>query len=62
MAETLARRADPRAMWPQARTAIMVAMNYGPDEDPLAVLARKDRAAISVYARHRDYHDVIKGS
>ena len=36
-------------------------MNYGPDEDPRAVLARRDRAAISVYARNRDYHDVIKG-
>ncbi len=39
----------------------MLAMNYGPDTDPLALLARKERAAISVYARHRDYHDVIKG-
>ena len=36
-------------------------MNYGPDEDPLASLARRDRATISVYARHRDYHDLIKG-
>jgi epoxyqueuosine reductase len=36
-------------------------MNYGPDRDPLELLSRPDRGAISVYARHRDYHDVIKG-
>ncbi|MCB1994234.1 MAG: DUF1730 domain-containing protein, partial [Geminicoccaceae bacterium] len=55
------RRAQPAGMWPEARTAIMLAMNYGPAHDPLAVLARKDRAAISVYAQNRDYHDVMKG-
>ena len=61
MAETTARRGDPRALWPEARSVIMLAMNYGPDSDPLELLERKDRAAISVYARNRDYHDVIKG-
>jgi epoxyqueuosine reductase len=55
------RRAQPAGMWPEARTAIMLAMNYGPAHDPLAVLARKDLAAISVYAQNRDYHDVMKG-
>ena len=40
---------------------IVLGINYGPDEDPLASLARRDRATISVYARHRDYHDLIKG-
>ncbi len=59
--ETLDRRRDPRAMWPQAKSAIVVGMNYGPDRDPLEVLERKDRAAISVYAQNRDYHDVMKG-
>jgi epoxyqueuosine reductase len=39
----------------------MLGMNYGPDRDPLELLSRPDRGAISVYARHRDYHDVIKG-
>ena len=39
----------------------MLGLNYGPADDPLAALARKDRGAISVYARNRDYHDVIKG-
>ena len=55
------RRATPQGLWPEARTAIVVAMNYGPAHDPLAVLAQKDRAAISVYAQNRDYHDVMKG-
>jgi epoxyqueuosine reductase len=56
-----ARRADPRALWPEAGSVVMVGMNYGPDRDPLQALARKDRAAISVYAGNRDYHDLIKG-
>jgi epoxyqueuosine reductase len=59
--ETLARRSDPRTLWPEAKSAIVVAMNYGPDEDPLAVTRLPEAGAISVYARGRDYHDVIKG-
>lgn len=59
--ETAARRADPRTLWPEAKSAIVLAMNYGPECDPLDLLKLKDRGAISVYARHRDYHDVIKG-
>jgi len=39
----------------------MLGLNYGPDEDPLVALVRRDRGAISVYARARDYHNVIKG-
>lgn len=61
MAETAERRADPRALWPEVRSVILLGLNYGPAEDPLAELARKDRGYISVYARSRDYHDVIKG-
>jgi epoxyqueuosine reductase len=60
MAETAARRAHPRAMWAGARSAIVLGMNYGPDHDPLAVLAERDRAAISVYAQGDDYHELIK--
>jgi len=59
--ETRERRGDPRILWPQARSIIMLAMNYGPDENPLAVLNQRNAGAISVYARHRDYHDLIKG-
>lgn len=61
LADEPERRATPQGLWPDARTAIVVAMNYGPAQDPLAVLEHPDRAAISVYARHRDYHDVMKG-
>lgn len=53
-------RGDPAALWPEARSVIMLAENYGPAHDPLAVLEARDRAAISVYAQHRDYHDVVK--
>ena len=61
MADTRARRADPRALWSEAKSVIILAVNYGPDEDPLGVTHEPDKGAISVYARHRDYHDVIKG-
>jgi epoxyqueuosine reductase len=54
------RRADPRLMWMEARSAIVLGLNYGPADDPLAGLAAKERANISVYARGRDYHDVMK--
>jgi epoxyqueuosine reductase len=61
MAETFERRATPRKLMPDARSVVMLGLNYGPAVDPLAALARPDAGAISVYARHRDYHDVIKG-
>jgi epoxyqueuosine reductase len=61
MEETLARRRHPRALWPQARSAVVVGVNYGPDRNPLEALADRSRAAISVYAQGRDYHDVVKG-
>jgi epoxyqueuosine reductase len=54
------RRRDPRGLWPEARSAIVLGMNYGPATDPLAVLAHKELGAISVYAQGRDYHDLIK--
>jgi epoxyqueuosine reductase len=54
------RRADPRALWAEVRSIIMLGVNYGPDEDPLAVLEQRTRGAISVYARGDDYHDLIK--
>ncbi len=61
IAETLDRRASPSVLWPEVRSIVMLGMNYGPDTDPRDILSRRDRAAISVYARNRDYHDVIKG-
>ena len=61
MADTAERRGDPRTLWPAVRSVVMLGLDYGPRSDPLGVLDRPDRAGISVYARHRDYHDVIKG-
>jgi epoxyqueuosine reductase len=63
MKETEERRADPRKLWPDAQSVVLAAMNYGPEDsdEPLNALERRDRATISVYARNRDYHDVIKG-
>jgi epoxyqueuosine reductase len=60
MAETAERRAHPQGMWPDARSAIVLGVNYGPDEDPLALLSDPKRGSISVYARGDDYHDLIK--
>ena len=54
------RRGDPRALWPQVRSIVLLGLNYGPDEDPLALLKARARGAISVYARGDDYHDVIR--
>ena len=61
MEETKERRADPRVLWSEVRSIVMFGLNYGPEEDPRQLLAKRDKAAISVYARNRDYHDVIKG-
>jgi epoxyqueuosine reductase len=60
MAETLERRSHPQAMWPGARSAVVLGMNYGPEADPMAALADPTRAAISVYAQGDDYHELIK--
>jgi epoxyqueuosine reductase len=60
MAERMNWRADPAALWPEARSVIMLAEVYTPEHDPLAVLDERDRAAISVYAQNKDYHDVVK--
>lgn len=60
LADRPERRSDPRVMWSEVRSVILLGFNYGPDTDPRAVLARKDRGAISVYAQGDDYHDVIK--
>jgi len=59
--ETMERRSSPSRLWGEVRSVVMLGMNYGPEHDPLAVLKRRSRAAISVYAQNRDYHDVMKG-
>ena len=60
MSERMHWRGDPTALWPEARSVIMLAEAYTPDEDPLANLDKPELATISVYARNRDYHDLVK--
>ncbi len=60
LAVNAGRRGDPRIMWPDVRSVIMLGVNYGPDRDPRDVLSRRKRGAISVYAQGDDYHDVVK--
>jgi epoxyqueuosine reductase len=60
LADNPGRRADPKVMWRDVRSVIMLGVNYGPDENPLAILAQRSNAAISVYAQGDDYHDLIK--
>ncbi len=61
LAETAARRADPTILWPEARTAIVLAQSYGQDLDPFERLHDKGTGVISLYALNRDYHDLVKG-
>jgi epoxyqueuosine reductase len=53
-------RADPQALWPDAKSVVVLGLNYAPAEDPLAVLGARERGGISVYAQGRDYHDIVK--
>jgi epoxyqueuosine reductase len=62
MDECVEARADPSVLWGNVRSILMLGMNYGPEGDALATLAKPDRGNLSVYARHRDYHDVVKGA
>jgi epoxyqueuosine reductase len=61
LAGTASRRGAPSAMWPEAKSAIMLALNYGPHGNPLERLGHRAMGNISVYAQGRDYHDVVKG-
>ena len=61
LASRAEQRSHPRALWAEARSVIVLGLSYTPDADPLATLRQPDRGNISVYARNRDYHDVVKG-
>jgi epoxyqueuosine reductase len=61
LADRADQRAHPQALWPEARSVIALGLSYAPGFDALETLARPDRGNISVYARHRDYHDVLRG-
>ncbi|WP_425044843.1 tRNA epoxyqueuosine(34) reductase QueG [Primorskyibacter sp. S87] len=60
MAQRTHWRGDPAELWPEARSVIMLAESYSPETDPMEVVGRPDRGAISVYARGKDYHDLVK--
>ncbi|MBY0431150.1 MAG: tRNA epoxyqueuosine(34) reductase QueG [Rhodospirillales bacterium] len=60
MAETAPRRAAPQALWPEARSVIVLGSSYAPGHDPLALTGHPERGTISVYARNKDYHDLVK--
>ena len=61
MRTTAERRADPRVLWPDAKSIIALGVNYGPEGDPLEALKQRERGVVSVYAQNKDYHDVVKG-
>lgn len=61
MVQTQDRRSHPQNLWPQAKSAVVVGLNYGPETDPLPDLLQREKGVISVYAKGRDYHDIIKG-
>ncbi|MCX7558367.1 tRNA epoxyqueuosine(34) reductase QueG [Sulfitobacter sp. F26204] len=60
MEQRMAWRGNPAALWPEARSVIMLAESYAPEQDPLAVLDHPEKGAVSVYAQGRDYHDIVK--
>jgi len=60
LANTRERRRDPRTLWSEVRSVIVLGINYSQEEDPLANLSQPDQATVSIYARNRDYHNVIK--
>ncbi len=61
MAQRSEQRSHPRSLWPEARSVIALGLSYAPDSDPLATLAQSEIGTISVYARGRDYHTILKG-
>ena len=60
MSETAARRANPKVLWPEAKSVVVLGLNYGPESDPRGQLSRTEQGIVSVYARNKDYHDVLK--
>ena len=61
LADRSEQRSHPQALWAEARSVIALGLSYAPEDDPLATLAMPDRGSVSVYARNRDYHDLVKG-
>nr|WP_294527327.1 tRNA epoxyqueuosine(34) reductase QueG [uncultured Rhodopila sp.] len=61
LADRTEQRSHPRSLWPDARGVVVLGLSYAPSDDPLSITRQKERGAISIYARNRDYHDLIKG-
>ncbi len=61
LADRADQRAHPRALWAEAVSVVALGLSYAPEGDPLATLAQPSRGNVSVYARNRDYHDIVKG-
>jgi len=55
------RRRHPQALWPEAKSAVLVGQSYAPADDSLALLGERGSGLVSAYAARRDYHDVLKG-
>jgi epoxyqueuosine reductase len=60
MEERAHHRVSPRALWPDAKSAIALAMSYAPASDPMALGERGELGRISVYAQGGDYHKTVK--
>jgi epoxyqueuosine reductase len=60
LSATATRRGDPQALWPEARSVVVLGVNYTPEDDPMALADTPECGVISVYARGRDYHDTLK--
>ena len=60
MAARKDQRARPRALWPEARSLVMLGMSYAPREDVLRLAGEAAIGRISAYAQGADYHDVVK--
>ena len=61
METTADRRSDPRNLWPEVRSVVMLAMSYAPPTDPMRALGDPLIGVVSTYAKRSDYHEVMKG-
>jgi epoxyqueuosine reductase len=58
LAETAKQRPKPCSFFPQAKSILIVALNYFPKD--IHYIMPKDYSTISIYARGRDYHKVLR--
>ena len=53
-------RENPKNIWHEAKSALVFGLNYGPSRCPLIEIKNKKTGYISIYARRKDYHKVVK--